>query len=91
MKSLNDSWEAASSYTRSSYGRDYVDTLINGLRECGKTTHPTLLPVMKGIEHAVISKYPQCRYLIQGSNKPLDWYCVSILEKEVANVLTSIA
>ena len=77
MKSLKDSFEAADTQTRESYGSDYINFLIEGLRECGKTTHPTLDPVMKAMEHAMTSNRPQCRYLVQGSNKWLDWYCVS--------------
>ena len=77
MKSLKDSFDSASPQTRGSYGKDYVNSLIEGLRECGKTTHPTLKPVMKAMEHAVTSTRPHGRYLIQGSNKWLDWYCVS--------------
>ena len=87
MKSLNHGFDAASPQTRSSYGTEYVETLINGLKECGKTTHPTLLPVINSIEHAATSSRPQCRYLIQGSNKLIDCYCVSMHSKCVIESL----
>ena len=74
---INSFWEAASPDVKQAYGRNYIDALIKGVREGGHTHAPTLDPVVDAMEDAITNEHPKPRYLVDGSDKILDRYCVS--------------
>ena len=74
---INGFWEAANPDVKEAYGRDYIDALIKGVREGGTTHAQTLDPVVDAMEDAITSENPRPRYLVDGSDKALDRYCVS--------------
>ena len=74
---INQFWDAANPDVKEAYGRDYIDALIKGVREGGTTHAPTLDPVVDAMEDAITSENPRPRYLVDGSDKALDRYCVS--------------
>lgn len=76
---INQYWDTASPDVKQAYGRAYIDALIEGVREGGQTYAPTLKPVIEAMEDSITSESPNERYLVDGSNKTLDRYCVSIL------------
>ena len=75
---INGFWDAASEDVKKAYGRAYIDALIEGVRGQGQTYAPTLDPVIDAMDDAVTNERPNDRYLIDGSDKPLDRYCVSM-------------
>ena len=74
---INGFWDAASEDVKGAYGRAYIDALIQGVRGQGQTYAPTLNPVIEAMEDAVTNESPEERYLVDGSDKVLDKYCVS--------------
>ena len=74
---INGFWDAATEDVKKAYGRAYIDALIQGVREGGHTYAPTLKPVTEAMEDAVTNESPKERYLIDGSDKIVDRYCVS--------------
>ena len=74
---INNFWDMASPNVKQAYGRNYIDALVRGVREGGHTHAPTVDPVVNAIEDAIRNEHPKARYLIDGSDKMLDRYCVS--------------
>ena len=67
----------ASSEVKNAYGREYMDELVNGIKNAGTWCAPSLDPVIDAMVDAILSETPRYRYLIDGSKKAFDKFCVS--------------
>lgn len=57
----------------------HTSHLLQGISEASTTSAETPDAVLDAMEDAVCNTEPQCRYLVHGGKKPLDWYCVRAL------------
>lgn len=73
---LNLCWTQASENIKAAYGRESIDSLINDLRNDCKGSSKDINPVIDAMQDAVENVHPKCRYLIHGSNKLMDKFCV---------------
>ncbi|XP_052760123.1 D-beta-hydroxybutyrate dehydrogenase, mitochondrial-like [Mya arenaria] len=73
---LEECWTLASDEVKEAYGREYINQQVAGLKASGSTSAPEVEPVVDAMQEAVCNTSPEYRYLIHGSSKPLDWYCV---------------
>lgn len=71
-------WKQASPQVKEIFNQKYLDSTLRATEECASTTHPTLTPVIDAMIEAVTSVDPEYRYLIDGSNRLFDKYCVLI-------------
>ncbi|WAQ96886.1 BDH-like protein [Mya arenaria] len=73
---LEECWTLASDEVKEAYGREYINQQVAGLKASGSTSAPEVEPVVDAMQEAVCNTSPEYRYLIHGSSKPLDWYCL---------------
>ena len=72
-------WDNASEDVRRTYGRDYLDDMIDAQEKRIKGSALTTKPVIDALEDALVSDRPQTRYLVDGGDGWLDIGTVSCL------------
>jgi len=78
-KDMDKQWEEADDSLREIYGKDYLQQQHQITSQFASTTCNTLGPVVDSLEDAVVSTKPYLRYLVDGSNLPVDTHNVSII------------
>lgn len=67
---IEEMWEHASPQVRTTYSKDY---LLSWLPTPSGTWPPSgdVTPVVKAVEHALVSRVPRARYMVDGIGKNL--------------------
>ena len=76
---LKEIWKTYSPETQSLYGWEYVGTLVQRCRDGRTGSCYSSAAVMDAMVDAISNTSPRARYLVHGSKKWLDIWCVSII------------
>ena len=80
---LKEIWKTYSPNVQALYGWEYVSTLVQRCRDGRAGSCYSSAPVMDAMVDAIASTNPQARYLIQGSKKLIDIWCVSMINYKI--------
>nr|KAG5714893.1 hypothetical protein BaRGS_000381 [Batillaria attramentaria] len=80
-KDFDEMWADASDDVKQLFSREHLDRLLKSLEPAALETYPTLTPVLDTIAEALTSDDPDLRYIIDGSNKLIDRYCLLVRVK----------
>ena len=70
-------WDNASEDVRKTYGREYLDGMIETQEKSITGSALTTKPVIDALEDALVSDRPHTRYLVDGGEGWLDYHTVS--------------
>lgn len=71
-KEMDTMWENASEEVRTTYGKDYFESIYTGTVAAAKEAAKTTAAVIDSMEDAVTNTKPRIRYLVDGSCKLID-------------------
>ncbi|XP_025096723.1 D-beta-hydroxybutyrate dehydrogenase, mitochondrial-like [Pomacea canaliculata] len=80
-KDFDSMWDAASDDVKQLFKREHLDRVLAETEAAAGTSYPTVEPVLNTIEEALTSGDPEIRYIIDGSNRLMDKYCMLVRVK----------
>ena len=75
-REFEEMWKEASKEAKEVFTKAARDRILKETDAHASDTYPTLTPVIRAITDALTSGDPEFRYIVDGSNKWIDTYCV---------------
>ena len=78
LANVDEMWGEASEEVKQIYGKEYLQSWVTAPQGgLSSPSYGNTEPVIKAMEHALVSAYPKSRYILSGTDRRVDFTVVS--------------